>query len=454
MNSGTSGWIKYFFLVLILTIPLGIAAQNLEMHLEQNRFLDDSGNTIYHFNYKIPYNQIAFEEIEEGFAATVDVIISAEDKEMHRAVLNEFSHYIGVRDKETALSRTLYYLDKIELTLSQAQDGIKFMLDFQDRMTGHSFHWASVLENLPPNSLVSDLEFSYRIVKEESRTGFEKFRRGDYQFYVDPAHIYQRGLNDTIFFYYEIQNLHPAVDQNTYMTETIRILNDQYESTITNNIRGESRTAEMIHRVSADTLAAGYYQIEVTVQDRVTNRQNSARDYFVIAERAFATLRLFPDMEKEQQLLRYFLPSTRFRNWDSMSDDAKRNFIDRFWTLNDPNPQTEIDEFIEIIRERVQYANQHFSYFRDGWETDLGRIYIRNGEPSEIEKNLTDIDTRLTRKEYQIWRYRDLNMVYLFLDIQGNGNFRLIYSRNDDMEHTASNWERYLGEDFDMSKLE
>jgi len=437
-----------------MTIPLGMAAQNLEMYLEQNRFLDDGGNTIYHFNYKIPYNQIAFTEIDEGFAAIVDVIISAEDKQGHQAVLNEFSHYIGVRDKETALSRTLYYLDKIELTLSQAQDGIKFMLDFKDRSTEHSFHWSSVLENLPPNSLVSDLEFSYRIVREDPRAGFEKFRRGDYQFYVDPAHIYQRTMNDTIFFYYEIQNLHPAVDQNTYMTETIRIFNDQYESTITNNIRAESKTADMIHKISADTLAAGYYQIEVTVQDRVTNRQNSARDYFVIAERVFATQRLFPDMEKEQQLLRYFLPSTRFRNWDSMSDDAKRNFIDRFWTLNDPNPQTETNEFIKIVRERVQYANQHFSYFRDGWETDLGRIYIRNGEPSEIEKNLTDIDTRLTRKEYQIWRYRDLNMVYLFIDLQGNGNFRLIYSRNDDMEITAGNWERYLGEDFDMSKLE
>jgi GWxTD domain-containing protein len=455
MNLRIGGWIRFFMVGLTLLAPIYLSAQQIEMHIEQNRFLDNEGNTVYHFNYKIPNDQLAFVQFEEGFLATVEVVISVEDEEGELTVINTFPHYIGVRDKDTALSRTYQYLDKIELTLSQAQSGLKLHLNFQDKTSGNEYTWTNVLENLDSDSLLSDLEFSHRIVKEEEiPPGFEKFRRGDYQFYVDPAHIYERSLNDTLFLYYEIQNIYPAVDENTYITEKITVFNEQYSATKSTNIRGETTFLDMIHRIPVDTLETGYYQIEVEVQDRVTNRIDSIADYFVVSERFFSTQSLFADPEKEYYLLRYFLPSSRMRSWESLNNEGKRHFVDRFWTLNDPNPLSGSNDFLETVRERIQYANQHFTHFKEGWETDMGRIYIRHGEPSEIERNITDTDTKLTRKEYQIWKYRDLNTVYLFIDIQGHGNFRLIYSRNDDMEHTASNWDRHLGEDFDMSKLE
>lgn len=454
MNLEINGWIKAICSWLLILLPVVIGARNIEMHMEQVRFLDGEGNTIHHLNYKIPNYQLAFVEIDEGFLATVDVSISIENEEGDKTLINEFPHYIGVLNRDSAISRVHNYLDKIELTLSEAQSGLKIHVDFQDRLSEDTFHWSGVLENLNPESLISDLEFSHRIVKEDVRTGFEKFRRGDYQFYVDPAHIYQRTLHDTICFYYEIQNLYKAVDDYTYLTEEVTIFNDNYRTTMTNNIRDYDTIIDMIHRIPADTLKNGYYQIEVTVHDRVTDRKETVSDYFVIYERQFVTQSLFADPAKEYQLMRYFLPSSRFRNWDSFSEEAKRNFIDRFWSMNDPNPQSDVNEFLETVRERISYANQHYTHFRDGWETDMGRIYIRNGEPSEINRDITDADTRLTRKELQIWKYRDLNSVYLFIDLQGHGNYRLIYSRNDDMEHTAGNWMNYLGEDFDMSQLE
>lgn len=454
MNLEINGCIKVLLLGLLAAMPIFITAQEIDMFVDLNRFLDREGNTIYHINYKIPYNQITFTEIEEGFMATVDVKISAEAEDGEKTLLNEFAHYIGVRDKMAIFSETQYYLDKIELALSKEQTGLKLYIEFEDHLTGDIFLWSDVMHNLAPDALMSDLEFSSRIVREEPRAGFEKFRRGEYQFYVDPTHIYQRSLTDTICFYYEIQNTYPAVDEHTYITEQITIFNEKYSTTITNNYQGETTTFDLIHRIPADTLEIGYYQIEVSVLDRVTNGQSSVTDYFVISEQTIPALRLFPDIEKEYLLLRYFLPSSRMRNWDSFSDEAKRHFVDRFWTLNDPNPHSERNEFLDIVRDRIQHANQNFTHFRDGWETDRGRIYIRNGEPSEVERDVTDIDTKLTRKEYHIWRYRDLNRVYLFIDIQGTGNYRLIYSKNDDMEHTSSDWRRYLGEDFDMDKLQ
>lgn len=424
------------------------------MHTDYNRFLDAQGNTIHQINYKIPNSQLEFIAAHEGFMATVNVNISVVGQNNERRALQEFKQNIGAQNRDLVDSGLHYFLDKISLTLKQEQSGLKLEIEFQDVNSGNAYLWSEPLINLPNDSLISDLEFSHRVNKNSIHLGLEKFRRGDYEFYVDPAHIYQKGINDTLFIYYEIQNLFPAVDNSAYLTELIRVFNDDYSSEASTNLKVEDTTLDRIQRIPADTLNVGYYQIEILINDLVSHRSASVKDYFVINEKSSIGQSLFKDIEKEHQLLRYFLPTSRFKSWNTMSETAKWNFVDRFWSLNDPNPHTKENEFIESVRERIEYANLNFSYFKEGWETDLGRIYIRNGEPNDREQNVTDTDTKLTRKEFEIWKYRNSNRVYLFIDIQGNGNYRLIYSKNDDMEQTANNWEKYLGEDFDVGKLE
>jgi len=454
MNLKTNGLIKLALVSAVLFSSVLFAADQLTVLHEVNRFLDADGNTVYHFNYKIPNNELTFVQSDDGYLATVDVTISTVDEEGEEKVINEFSHYIGVRDINTARSRTHYYLDKISLALSKAD--FDFIIEFKDRASEDIYRWVEKLENLEKKALVSDLEFSHRILRSELRPGLEKFQRGEVQFYVDPAHIYQRSINDTIFLYYEIQNLYPAGDEFSYVQENIRIYNEDYSSTISNTLRGTSTIFDRIIKIPADTLSTGYYSIDVEVTDLVSYEEAKTTDYFVVSDRVEISQRLFPNIDDEYRLLRYFLPSSHFRNWESMSDTARRGFIDRFWSINDPNPQTVENDFLQAIRERVSIANQRYTHFAEGWQTDRGRIYVRNGEPSEIESDTVDtgIDAKLLRREYQIWRYRDINRVYLFLDMQGNGNYRLVFSRNDDMEQNTHDWERLMGEEFDMNKLQ
>ena len=44
--------------------------------------------------------------------------------------------------------------------------------------------------------------------------------------------------------------------------------------------------------------------------------------------------------------------------------------------------------------------------------------------------------------------------VYLFIDKMGNGKYKLIYIKNDDLENSLMDWEKQLGDDFDMSVLD
>ena len=64
-------------------------------------------------------------------------------------------------------------------------------------------------------------------------------------------------------------------------------------------------------------------------------------------------------------------------------------FIETFWKQRDPTPGTPENEYKDEIVKRFQYVNQQFGYghstTREGWRTDMGRIYMVLGAPQSIE---------------------------------------------------------------------
>lgn len=72
------------------------------------------------------------------------------------------------------------------------------------------------------------------------------------------------------------------------------------------------------------------------------------------------------------------------------TDDARDKFIERFWEIRNPNPGAPDNTFkIEHYR-RLEYASQYFGHasHTEGWRTDMGRVYITLGEPSQRQKLL------------------------------------------------------------------
>ncbi|HCX73635.1 MAG TPA: hypothetical protein DHM37_07950 [Candidatus Cloacimonas sp.] len=164
--------------------------------------------------------------------------------------------------------------------------------------------------------------------------------------------------------------------------------------------------------------------------------------------------RVFENIEKDFKLAKYFFSSPLKHYTKDLEDEDKRIFLKRFWENRDPNPVTSQNEFVEEVKVRVNYANTHFSHYQDGWESARGRIYIKYGPPFEIINDVTGINTKYTQKEYQVWKYRlNQNTTYIFLDLGGYGDYRLIYSENDDDEITLPDWRSYLGNSFKESYL-
>ncbi|HYE16214.1 MAG TPA: GWxTD domain-containing protein [Pyrinomonadaceae bacterium] len=128
-----------------------------------------------------------------------------------------------------------------------------------------------------------------------------------------------------------------------------------------------------------------------------------------------------------------------------VTDEEREQFIEAFWRRRDPDPDTEVNEYLEEHYERVAYANQHFSSGIPGWKTDRGRIYIMYGPPHERETHPSGGAYErpsyhgggsTTTYPFEVWFYRYLpgigsGIEIEFVDPTGTGEYRIARSPDE-----------------------
>ncbi len=162
-------------------------------------------------------------------------------------------------------------------------------------------------------------------------------------------------------------------------------------------------------------------------------------------------------------------------NFATMHPGAQERFLEEFWRVRDPSPETAFNELEAAFHQRVAHANVTFTRagLEKGMFSDMGRVYIRYGEPSDVQKQVLPAgeDTALQAileirqredaemgsvhqkglggdmRPFEVWIYegdipqpieadprvsdRRLNkrrLVFLFIDDHGLGTYRLRFS--------------------------
>lgn len=139
-------------------------------------------------------------------------------------------------------------------------------------------------------------------------------------------------------------------------------------------------------------------------------------------------------------------PEDRLQVWSpQLSIQAKRNFLTAFWGRRDQSLDTPKNEARETFYASILTANERFTdrqaRSRQGWRTDMGRIFIRNGEPTEQLKR-AQVGVAAP---YQVWRYAGAkDKWYIFVDRTNFGSFELV-STNDQKEPSRPGWEGQVG---------
>lgn len=173
--------------------------------------------------------------------------------------------------------------------------------------------------------------------------------------------------------------------------------------------------------IKAKDLAPGTYQLKLSVRKGDTRSESEAT--FRIP-RSSTPMNL-AELDQEVKPLMYIADPGQL---DSLKKgtfkERQKNFL-TFWLNRAGGSREKALAMRAEFYKRVDYANMHLSGgFRQGWQSDRGRIYIIYGPPDQVVTHSEDFTT----PPYQIWYYYDLRLEFVFLDEFGTGDYRLVQS--------------------------
>jgi len=164
-------------------------------------------------------------------------------------------------------------------------------------------------------------------------------------------------------------------------------------------------TQRKLIRLPSQTLGLGSYEVDVYLRD--SKNQSLARATSFTFRIVKSASWVSENYSQEIRYLKYLASETELKELMAVPDAQRQAALDAFWQKMDPVPATAVNELKVQYFERIDYANRHFSTDqREGWETNMGEVYILLGPPTEI------FGSRLN----QIWVYEVENLVLYFFN--------------------------------------
>lgn len=288
---------------------------------------------------------------------------------------------------------------------------------------------------------ISDIELATKLQRGAERS---KFYKNGFLVIPNPERIYGTSL-PMLYYFAEIYNLSPS--EEDYVVNRL-ILDDAQNEIRRLPRKSRSKVGASVVEVdgfSVASLQSGMYYLKLIVEDEgIGASAESQAKFFVYRPADFVKEDLAPErgptsdevefmsytedeLDEAIEELKYLLSDSDWRKTKSLNLNGKREFLIQFWREQDPDPETEVNEFRMIFNERKEYADQKYSIFgREGWKTDQGRIYVLYGEPDHLEYHTYDLSTR----SYEIWYYDGIEggVQFVFVDRDNFGQYRLMHS--------------------------
>jgi len=257
-----------------------------------------------------------------------------------------------------------------------------------------------------------------------------------------PGRSFTVGGANVVYVYFEGYNLEPDTDRYQVRFAIVRRAGDRVDTLV--------RTPPMIRAKAGASVAAalgvsiegvgpGDYDMTLALTDLSSGQSAFRQRAFSVtapeSPQGRVVVKLDSLNERERKYykeLQYIATPRELAYYRALSDSGKPVWLASFWSRHN---------LAEYAR-RMETAETKFRRQRtSGVSTDRGRIYVKYGEPDAIEQKV--IETDLRPREY--WHYYSSGYVYVFIDIRGDGNYRLAYTTNKDEPPTG--FEQYLTTD-------
>lgn len=443
--------LKYFLLLFCFLIPLN-SVLPIDFDVDYASFRGTDGQVILEVYLMMPRSTFKFIPYEDKFAssALLRVALAQNDTVV---VMDEWQ----IRDILADTLQDISYQRIPEISILNVDPGRYTLIVFiADLVSGEKEKWEEeiVLEKFHTEQLqISGIEICSRMQKTEQENKFSRYF--GYDMFPNASSMFG-SRNPVLYSFCEIYNL--AYDEGSIGGYNVHYsINDLNNNQIkdlgwkTKNKPGES--AVELNSINITDVKSGIYNLKIDVVDNETSDTTTAkkRIYIVkegeISDVSQLLLSEYAGMtEKELDEifgpLRYIATEPEERRYRESGVDGKVQLLVHFWDGRDPNPSTAINEAKEEFEQRLAYVNENYSTSQvRGWKTDMGRVIIVYGFPSEIER----YPSSLEKKPYQIWHYYDIEggIDFVFVDKTGFGLMELVHStsRNELQDY---DWQRWI----------
>jgi GWxTD domain-containing protein len=235
-------------------------------------------------------------------------------------------------------------------------------------------------------------------------------------------------LQDAFYLFFEVYNRGGADS----LRFEARILDAKHDVAVRTDTSAFVKTGkiDVFMRVENSMLPLGDYLLSVRAFRAVVPvaSEDSLQSFIAWRSRPIIVRwkglpRSMKDLDIAVDQLEYIAKDNEMSDLKSATTLAEKQqkFLD-FWKRRSTNPNAPRNEKMTLYYSRVDYANKHFTRYREGWRTDMGLVYILLGPPSNVERYPFQID----EKPEEVWQYYELNYQFVFRDENGFGDYRLL----------------------------
>ncbi len=285
---------------------------------------------------------------------------------------------------------------------------------------------------------LSSIELATSIRKAERSSNFSS--KNNIEILPNPSSTYNI-LSPVLYFYFEAYNL--ALNDNGKTDYSYEYLIKDLDGNTVKNFGKKDRSSNVTTVAEANgmnviSIASAPYLLTVNLTDNISGNTTTISKRFTIYKPSReaqgsgivgADYDGFTDeqLADEFSKIRYIASEDEKKVFAKLDLAGQRRFFHEFWKKRDDVPETFINEYKVRYFQMINLANEHYSTkFKEGWQTDRGRVLMVYGRPDEIERAPSSIDTQ----PYETWYYYSLEggVNFIFGDISGNNNYELLHS--------------------------
>ncbi|MGA7160125.1 MAG: GWxTD domain-containing protein [Bacteroidota bacterium] len=402
-----------------------LVTDNPDYYLDAMSFRsDDSSAARIDIYAQVPFNELQFVTVDSGFIARYEITIDILTLDGNAVLEKTWNQEVHVHMFDETQSRKEYSTTAGSFKL--APDDYEMRAELREgdsrkaSLQTRKIHVQNYAET--PFS-VSDIMLVNEVTKEGKQSTIVPNVSGNL---YDLPHGFS--------FFFELYN--QAGADSAALTYRVFDRKEKLIYTQSEHRRLDGKKSEVIAKIDSARFPAGSYHLDITAEtirnsDSAPTYKSEKRRDFVM--RWGSVPLTMDDLELAIKETKYIASSKEYNAMmDAPTLVEKQKLFREFWSKRDPSEGAQRNINMDEYYSRVQYSNDHFSHFIEGWRTDMGMVFILFGAPNTIDRHPFEIDS----KPYEVWTYYDINTQIVFLDETGFGDYRLVTPIWDLVQHT------------------